>query len=201
LNRRNFLRAAGVGLGSAVALLFPDLPAIAGTVVETTRETVASSIGQGTPDATYAGGTVIAITRDGMVLSSAQTQRPVRVSATTGFWKETVVDFAAVQLGDHVDAFGVPEANGVLHAAKVDVNLVRFDGIIETNDAQRITLRLTRGGTAQVALSPFIEVVNVDDASPRKGGVHGLSRGVLIGGVGVRTADGQRRATRIWAGR
>jgi hypothetical protein len=150
-------------------------------------------------DSTYAGGKVVFIDGDAVILESDAEIRAVVVSGDAVVWKEFETGRDAIQLGDWLDVKGIPDKAGVLHATSgwIFVNIGRRDGeIVERSDG-RIIIR-NGGRTATIELSQHLEVIEARDQTPVTGGTDGLAIGTRIGAVGLRLPNGDLRATRIW---
>jgi hypothetical protein len=150
-------------------------------------------------DLSYAGGFVVSIDEESVVLEVAGISRAVWVSSDTIVWKEFPVNRDAIELGDWLDARGLPQADGSLLATSgmVLVNIGRADGTVAEVDDGGFTLD---DGCRRfsVPFSDRLEVVSVVDGRPRREHVRALSPGMLADVVGLVLPDGTLRATRIW---
>lgn len=152
-----------------------------------------------TTDLSYAGGFVTSIDDASVVLEVAGISRVVRLSCDAIVWKEFPVTRDAIEIGDWLDARGLPEADGALQATSgmVLVNMGRADGTVaEVGDGE---VTLDDGDRRfSVPFSDRVEVVSVVDGRPRREHVGALTPGTLADVVGLVLPDGTLRATRIW---
>lgn len=150
-------------------------------------------------DLSYAGGFVVSIDDESVVLEVAGISRVVWMSSDTIVWKEFPVNSDAIELGDWLDARGLPQADGSLMATSgmVLVNMGRADGTVAEVDDGGFTLD-DGGRRFSVPFSDRLEVVSVIDGRPRREHVRALSPGMLADVVGLVLPDGTLRATRIW---
>jgi Domain of unknown function (DUF5666) len=149
-------------------------------------------------DLSYAGGFVVSIDDGRVVLEVAGISRVVQISNDAVVWKEFPVRPDAIELGDWLDARGLPRADGSLLATSgmVLVNVGRADGTVAEVDDGCVTLD-DGGRRFSVPFSDRLEVVSAVDGRPRCEHVGALTPGMLADVVGLVLPDGTLRATRI----
>lgn len=192
MNRRRLMTSALAAATAVAGTMFPGLPAVAQTLVSgpDRRE-------GGKPDPTFASGTVLAATSNGLVIRSSAEQRAIRVDAATVTWNETFVPASSIVIGDVVDVSGTAQADGSLTAKQIWVNIVRFGGTLAAVGSYSFELRSPRGQAKTFQVSQHLEVLG-PDGMRQKDGLLALRIGRQVGGVGVRMRQGGVRATRVW---
>lgn len=216
MQRRNLLKGSAVAaIGAVVGFLFPGL---SGTLIRdssaapSSPRPAATLVNEPMPrepkpivhqregaDLGYAGGTVVSVTPDGVLLKSLDTMRAVRIQSDSVVWKEFETSPNVIELGDWIDVKGTPLDDGTLLAesGSIFVNIGRRDGIVESVSNDHMTIRHSKG-VETVELSTKLEVVEADTQAAVVGGVAALSPGTSVGLVGLRLPGGGFRATRIW---
>lgn len=194
LNRRSFIGAAAGAAASAAAFLYP------GVGGATRMDAASTKMITGELDPNFAGGQVISILPNGVLLQSDALVRAVRINPNSTVWKEYDTSPTFIELGDWVDARGTALSDGSLQARDswVWVNIGRKDGVISALQSGGMVLAQDSGRSAKVDYSSRLEVISGHDDSPLPGHVKGLAVGMSVGTVGLRLPDGGYRATRIW---
>lgn len=209
LTRKALLKGAGAAGVAALGFLYPGAGSALASAVQA-RPARGSTGGPGDVarsgidvrrlegvDASYAGGEVVTITEEGIVLLSAEGTRAVRIARDAVVWKEFDLGPEAIDFHDWVDAKGTPLSDGSLLARSgwIFVNIGRSGGVISSVSAQGVTIRTSKSSKL-LEFSRRLEVVSANDESPLD--VSALSMGSTIGAVGLRLPDRRFRATRIW---
>jgi hypothetical protein len=209
LTRKTLLKAAAGSLVGAASFLYPGIGAVFGANARPSPnatgrlDPLAGAPAEVRrlegPDPSYAVGEVISRSSDGVVLSSADGVRAVRIPPGTTVWKEFELGPEAIELHDWVDVKGIPQADGTLVARSgwIFVNIGRRDGIVQGASARGLVVKHKKG-TDTFELSAKLEVISSKTGAPLPGGVDALTPGTQIGAVGLRLPKGGFRATRIW---
>lgn len=200
MRRKVFLEVVAAGTAATLNFLYPGIgkAATPGGRMGHVEADVQVAAG---PDPTYAGGTVVSKTSNGLILSADNEARAVRLAPDTVVWKELNVTPDAINIGDWVDVKGTPLSDGSLQARSgwVFVNIARRDGIIQQVSPTQVAVTdLQQNQPAVWHLSTAIDFVHTADASPIAGGLAQLTPGTAASAVGIRLPDGTFRATRLW---
>lgn len=211
LTRKALLKGAGAAGVAALGFLYPGAgSALASAVQARSERGGTGGAGEVAPvrsgvdvrrlegaDASYAGGEVVTITEEGIVVLSAEGTRAVRIARDAVVWKEFDLGPEVIDFRDWVDAKGTPLPDGSLLARSgwIFVNIGRSGGVISSVSAQGLTIRTSKSSKL-LEFSRRLEVVSAKDESPLD--VSALSIGSTIGAVGLRLPDRRFRATRIW---
>lgn len=203
MRRRTFLKVATIGGMAALNFLYPGITNIlsaAKTSVLAAPNTGMKPQWDPTFDPDFAGGRIVEMIANGVILESGDELRAVRITPDTQIWKEDFFSAKKIklQIGDHMDVRGIGLEDGSVEAQRAWINIGRLDGIVEQVSPSGLVLKNRHGYSRAIEVSSKLEVVRAKAGTPLPNHLLSLVPGNSIGSVGLRLPNGGFRATKIW---
>lgn len=154
----------------------------------------------------YAGGNVVTVGENVITLKaspgSSRDTVELHLSASTQIWKGEWNPNAAIEVGDHVDAWGQPEGTNVLDVEKMWVNIVNLMGTISSIKQVQGGLLVQHQDSRTGAHTVIIDQRTIVDSQGSleitySNASVALHVGQLLQIIGLRLKDGTIRATRL----